>query len=134
MKLYAVMENNFQYNDENYYIGEGDVGKVTKLYRNEEKANEICLQKIQEFFNGRAYTFSSFGYGINDIFELGWENIFISDENEANTADVLEYTPPDEDSIMNMDYAGTYEFVRKYPKIIGFLKNPPFYVQELEVE
>lgn len=132
MMLYAVMENNFQYDDNNYYIGEGDVGKVTKLYRDRIRAEEICFENIVEFFEEN-YTFSSFGYEINDVFEIGWGKALIEDENEEKTADVLEYQP-DGDKIMEMDNKSIPDFIRKNPKIISYLKNPPFYVQELEVD
>lgn len=132
MNLYAVMQQNFQYNDENYYVGEGDVGKATKLYRDEEKAEKICLEKNISYFGNS--TFSSFGYEIKEVLSPGWEKVFLRDEDEVKTAEVLEEDSPDADFIINMRMKDIPAFLEKYPEIISYLVNAPYYVQKLEVD
>ena len=132
MNLYAVMQQNFQYNDENYYVGEGDAGRVTKLYRDKKKAEKICLEKNISYFGDG--TFSSFGDDISDILKPGWEKVFLRDEDEVKTAEVLEEDSPDADFIMNMQVEDIPAFLEKYPEIISYLVNPPYYVQKLEVD
>jgi hypothetical protein len=134
MKLYAVMSNNFQYNDEIYFIGEGDVGKVTKLYRKREKAEKECEKRMLSFFKDTSFTFGDFGYDFDDVFRDGWEKAFFKDEDEEKTSEVLEAPKPDPEMLMNLTRKDVGEFVGKYPKIVSYLTKAPFYVQELEVD
>jgi hypothetical protein len=136
--FYAVMETNYQYDDNYYYVGENDVGRVTKLYKTKEKARAALAQMVRKFFLDQKLELCNLGRN-GDIFSQNPNKYFNGTPDEQKTARVLEDEFDVESQLQNYDED---IFLKKFRKmsdedflgLIGCMNSPPFSIQEVEVE
>ena len=71
MKAYVVMEVGWEYNDEVYYTTEDKAGKPSVVYKDKNKAEEVCRKcNIDKLLQEDLIHYC---YDIDDVLEPGFE-------------------------------------------------------------
>jgi hypothetical protein len=71
MKIYAIREIHWEYNDENYYTTDHDAGHTCKAAKNKEAADKECLKlnlaALKQAMTGDRWGLREYCYDLDDI-------------------------------------------------------------------